>query len=205
MCVGTQYLRMSTSTKGCFNAARGIMCVGTSYDIVGDDAFMFQCRTRHYVCRDQDSSLWRCVSQSFNAARGIMCVGTNHWQNHPYKIRLFQCRTRHYVCRDGEVWIIPKSIACFNAARGIMCVGTSAGKYPFLDKTFQCRTRHYVCRDNYIFRIPTWDGGFNAARGIMCVGTIFRKIFSIHKEVSMPHAALCVSGLCVPQPLSRAG
>ena len=23
--------------------------------------------------------------------------------------------------------------------------------------------------------------------------------------VSMPHAALCVSGLCVPQPLSRAG
>ena len=70
---------------------------------------------------------------------------------------------------------------------------------------------------------------FNAARSIVCVETIVmgyllilievsmphaalcvsRRValqFNIADEiVSMPHAALCVSRRCVPQPLSRAG
>ena len=47
--------------------------------------------------------------------------------------------------------------------------------------------------------------GFNAARSIVCVGTKNLPRRSTARRVSMPHAALCVSGLCVPQPLSRAG
>ena len=70
---------------------------------------------------------------------------------------------------------------------------------------------------------------FNAARSIVCVETIVMGYLLILIEVSMPHAALCVSRRrkgrsrkpegfvsmphaalcvsrrCVPQPLSRAG
>ena len=86
---------------------------------------MFQCRTRHDVCRDLTKSTISCKHTCFNAARGIMCVGTIRFR-----------RTR-------------RALICFNAARGIMCVGTA------LSSSTAARSR-----------------GFNAARGIMCVGTM---------------------------------
>ena len=60
----------------------------------------------------------------------------------------------------------------FNAARGIMCVGTKRliSEAGGVEK-FQCRTRHYVCRDSKLIDRSEIDG-----------------------NVSMPHAALCVSG-----------
>ena len=61
----------------CFNAARGMMCVGTpKWDGVARGIKMFQCRTRHDVCRDRSSTFGSWEMPSFNAARGMMCVGT---------------------------------------------------------------------------------------------------------------------------------
>ena len=105
-----------------------------------------------------------------NAARSIVCVGTvlKIVKTEDFK---FQCRTQHCVCRDIELGVLDLGEKGFNAARGIMCVGT-------LD--------------------PTCDqlllGRFNAARGIMCVGTIQSQRIRRRSGVSMPHAALCVSG-----------
>ena len=71
----------------------------------------------------------------------------------------------------------------FNAARSIVCVGTLlASLVMVVHKVFQCRTQHCVC----------WD-----AKDVQAIARDL--------AVSMPHAALCVLGHCVPQPLSRAG
>ena len=59
----------------------------------------------------------------------------------------------------------------FNAARSIVCVGT--------------KRRRTACRG---------FGGFNAARSIVCVGTTETTYGTADLPVSMPHAALCVSG-----------
>ena len=110
---------------------------------------MFQCRTRHYVCRDSCEKTLNLCFICFNAARGIMCVGTT-------------TTMKKLTEADG-----------FNAARGIMCVGTMN------------------FNDSNVAR-----GCFNAARGIMCVGTdIDSYAWRSLLFVSMPHAALCVSGL----------
>ena len=120
--------------------------------------------------------------------------------------RRFQCRTQHCVCRDD--------------------ISTGYIDYRYV---FQCRTQHCVCRDlsrkSTAFQFPS----FNAARSIVCVGTTFLKgeyglvevsmphaALCVSRQdtevlparlvgVSMPHAALCVSRRCVPQPLSRTG
>ena len=86
----------------------------------------FQCRTRHYVCRDFNKLIVRSGFKcSFNAAHSIVCVGT----------------TRGLRSRLQS--------ASFNAARSIVCVGTAGwGKDLYRVSWFQYRTQHCVCRDN---------------------------------------------------------
>ena len=74
MCVGTRACRRPLANVGRFNAARGIMCVGTAERARMEAHSLFQCRTRHYVCRDVrsgDSSLRRRVVSMPHAA---LCV-----------------------------------------------------------------------------------------------------------------------------------
>ena len=100
VCVGTAMYFKTSSSVNIVNTARGIMCVGTKNDIekmLSDMVSMphaalcvsgpliprrtyafdgFQCRTRHYVCRDTTRPSVSFKRRCFNAARGIMCVGT---------------------------------------------------------------------------------------------------------------------------------
>ncbi len=81
---------------------------------------------------------------------------------------------RSIVCVGTDTARHAVSDCCgFNAARSIVCVGT----FPVAEKVdvvmeFQCRTQHCVCWDIYFG---------NGCEDDYCV--------------SMPHAALCVSGL----------
>ena len=114
---------------GGFNAARSIVCVGTPNGDVWADCFhlvsmphaalcvlghfaiirnietgeMFQCRTQHCVCWDEENV------QTLN------------------KTGMFQCRTQHCVCWDLDGSPDVSSALRFNAARSIVCVGTSMG------------------------------------------------------------------------------
>ena len=112
------------------------------------------------------------------------------------KFTPFQCRTQHYVCRDySDDQELSESV-CFNAARSIVCVGTGKLRVGLANnESFQCRTQHYVCRDQRVSLKLQTLFRFNAARSIMCVGTGEAPQQSPQGNVSMPHAALCVSGL----------
>ena len=95
----------------------------------------------------------------------------------------------------------------FNAARSIVCVETTSLRLlPRLVKSFNA-ARSIVCVETgEVQTSHLYVGCFNAARSIVCVETVDRKCpLERHDRVSMPHAALCVSRHCVPQPLSRAG
>ena len=117
----------------------------------------------------------------------------------------FQCRTQHCVCRDtsciaigvflsrfnaarsivcvGTCWrrCHHFRLSCFNAARSIVCVGTGMiDIYHTLSLKFQCRRQHCVCRDLETF-LPQ----------------------EVRSFVSMPHAALCVSGLSISKILRK--
>ena len=177
--------RKDTQSRFAVNAARSIVCVETSYPRkfnVGRGRF--QCRTQHCVCRDKNERYY---------GRDIV---------------VFQCRTQHCVCRDtARESVMRMASLCFNAARSIVCVETTENLSMWLGKVcfnaarsivcvetvlamtgedeefgFQCRTQHCVCRD-----------------------FLHKNLKGIVHIVSMPHAALCVSRHCVPQPLSRAG
>ena len=140
-----------------------------------------------------------------NAARSIVCVGTSARRLIPRTKISFQCRTQHCVCRDivdfarshGVEVSMPHAALCVSGHKISIREGQAC--------QFQCRTQHCVCRDKDMGRIASDFKGFNAARSIVCVGTERQVLRNTKPEVSMPHAALCVSGLCVPQPLSRAG
>jgi len=150
------------------------MCVGTrSVLSVRALATKFQCRTRHYVCRDARSTAASLLVMPVSMPHAALCVSGPH-------------------CFRSDSFLV----RCFNAARGIMCVGTLRRNFACRVVTlFQCRTRHYVCRD-VVITIGTFvaipvsmphaalcvsgpasttatgsSNGFNAARGIMCVGT----------------------------------
>ena len=63
-----------------------------------------------------------------------------------------------------------------------------------------------VCWDSDMIEFPYCCMKVSMPHAALCVsGQDSRHPESCGKVVSMPHAALCVSGLCVPQPLSRAG
>ena len=83
---------------------------------------------------------------------------------------MFQCRTQHCVCRDF--------------LSGSTVLGFSV---------FQCRTQHCVCRDVRLKLSRRWLSCFNAARSIVCVETKLAILSEVILQVSMPHAALCVS------------
>ena len=84
---------------------------------------------------------------------------------------LFQCRTQHCVCRDMGFRTLSQS------------------KY-----MFQCRTQHCVCRDGEV-RARNFDAAEFQCRTQHCVCRDSRPIREIERLfVSMPHAALCVSG-----------
>ena len=82
-----------------------------------------------------------------------------------------------------------------NTARSIVCVGTRWKKwYQQEAEAFQCRTQHCVCRDGVRKAASSRATSFNAARSIVCVGTNYHDDNNEGSNVSMPHAALCVSG-----------
>ena len=128
---------------------RHYVCRDISANIFSMSLLMFQCRTRHYVCREWRTSSWSAMEPTF------------------------QCRTQHCVCRDEEYATVQRCKA-----------------------QFQCRTQHCVCRDSTSTKASmSCAVSFNVARGIMCVGTL--RVWCDRYEsmgVSMPHAALCVSG-----------
>ena len=95
---------------------------------------------------------------------------------------------------------------CFNAARSIVCVETINNRViRAVSERFNA-ARSIVCVETVDNGRPVEiDQGFNAARSIVCVETIAFTCVVYVVNVSMPHAALCVSRRCVPQPLSRAG
>ena len=86
-------------------------------------------------------------------------------------------------------------IVGFNAARSIVCVETynMSGTHYFR-LSFQCRTQHCVCRDLNRFINKVGDFLFQC-RTQHCVcrdkGVTTRSV--VTRDVSMPHAALCVS------------
>ena len=89
------------SLTSCFNAARGIMCVGTSGQLTSVQSALVSmphaalCVSGQPVLTDMLHEI-----QCFNAARSIVCVGTLISNTFNGDV-LFQCRTRHYVCRDS--------------------------------------------------------------------------------------------------------
>ena len=92
-----------------------------------------------------------------------------------------------------------------NAARSIVCVETRFVKQIYQSVAqFQCRTQHCVCRDltaphrRVIFEV-------SMPHAALCVSRLqmtFRLIIS--QRVSMPHAALCVSRPPYHQKLAKA-
>ena len=142
-----------------------------------------------------------------NAARSIVCVETI----------LSLCRTSLLIVSMPHAALCVSRPRCtlrfapicrgFNAARSIVCVETRVFRLSLsITSMFQCRTQHCVCRDQHEINIlPPSGNGFNAARSIVCVETSMFSWNEWEVFVSMPHAALCVSRHCVPQPLSRAG
>ena len=95
---------------------------------------LFQCRTRHYVCRDLFENIAEMI------------------------VAKFQCRTQRYVCRDAKAIALNLYKAGFNAARGIMCVGT-AGALPI---SFFSMIAHASFFFNDVFG-GGWDYGILAS------------------------------------------
>ena len=100
-----------------------------------------------------------------------MCVGTS--DGTPLAAALYVSMPHAALCVSG----LPRhrqgsyTSRSFNAARSIVCVGTT-----------------------HIGRVGKSQHSFNAARSIVCVGTEKGLIQMKNATVSMPHAALCVSG-----------
>ena len=108
----------------------------------------------------------------------------------------FQCRTQHCVCRDFARYQAVSVTKSFNAARSIVCVGTEKEVImQYFKVPFQCRTQHYVCRDKDNQHDPINPHSVSMPHAALCVSgqaTVRRPMRS--NIVSMPHAALCVSG-----------
>ncbi|EGK61455.1 hypothetical protein HMPREF9081_0536 [Centipeda periodontii DSM 2778] len=126
VCVGTTLVERRSSMRRCFNAARGIMCVGTASVVTSEYMeHLFQCRTRHYVCRDLYKAADILKGMNVSMPHAALCVSGLHrsgsrWESDP----LFQCRTQHCVCRDRILMQSFIEEVSFNAARSIVCVGT---------------------------------------------------------------------------------
>ena len=86
----------------------------------------------------------------------------------------------------------------FNAARSIVCVGTQYYEKRETHSQFQCRTQHCVCRDWKISKIRKRRVLFQCrTQHCVCRDRHPYPYHAIGQTVSMPHAALCVSGLNV--------
>ena len=168
----------------------------------------FQCRTQHCVCRDSRSSRLFLLLIIVSMPHAALCVSRLGGMIMKIEIiNTFQCRTQHCVCRDTKdlLWHMPK-VSRFNAARSIVCVETAHEISPFVGgKLFQCRTQHCVCRDMNTNSIAEAFSFQCRTQHCVCRDPIIFVSKAVRKQVSMPHAALCVSRHCVPQPLSRAG
>ena len=182
VCVGTHSQTQRRPSTPSFNAARSIVCVGTS--IFARDGWLFWSfnAARSIVCvGTRKTCQQRCAFERFNAARSIVCVGTHYDQ----------------ISRLRPPVSMPHAALCVSG----LLLATMTITYSM----FQCRTQHCVCRDKFFILFTKGGESFNAARSIVCVGTQSSRRPYSALTVSMPHAALCVSGLCVPQPLSHAG
>ena len=175
LCVSGLNALLKNSNKKEVSMPHAALCVsGPRAGALPAGLSRFQCRTRHYVCRDSTArQAPRSGRSSFNAARGIMCVGTTVSLSPNSRILGFQCRTRHYVCRDADLWAGSKEPLEFQCrTRHYVCRDTMASTGWSSSRRFQCRTRHYVCRDMCSAGLTITSSSFNAARGIMCVGTM---------------------------------
>ena len=133
---------------------------------------LFQCRTQHCVCRDTRSRSKCTTITMVSMPHAALCVS-----------------------RPSCIGVWPQPRSRFNAARSIVCVETIINAMQSEGYSrFQCRTQHCVCRDTSMHSLAEAFVTFQC-RTQHCVcrdESVFERRFSI-MEVSMPHAALCVS------------
>ena len=132
----------------------------------------------------------------FNAARSIVCVETRVRFRTGHRAGCFNA-ARSIVCVGTETQVVSKfGVACFNAARSIVCVGTRRLiSTPKSSSWFQCRTQHCVCRDSPMTGRRIFRSYVSMPHAALCVsGRPADAQDADFFGVSMPHAALCVSG-----------
>ena len=125
-----------------------------------------------------------------------LCVSGQPRPHMALPISPFQCRTQHCVCRDKKlvrIFLLTK-FQCRTqhcVCRDIKFLGSVR-----LSGTFQCRTQHCVCRDAAAAFAMLLALVVFQCRTQHCVcrdNIASASSISLH-NVSMPHAALCVSG-----------
>ena len=174
---------------------------------------MFQCRTRHYVCRDSRFAVnaargIMCVGtqriaqeqqqeEGFNAARGIMCVGTASRRTARWAVEVSMphaalCVSGLHSSASAAKWAI--KFQC--RTRHYVCRDETTRLVVYMRNSFQCRTRHYVCRDDCVSVPKLQNPGVSMPHAALCVSGHHQSSgVVVSPFVSMPHAALCVSGL----------
>ena len=124
MCVGTGIAGSAARNFHRFNAARSIVCVGTSHTCMTIPYFVV---SMPHAALCVSGPLRLLVSEplsSFNAARSIVCVGTLKLIRHRLNLDSFNA-ARSIVCVGTmHRYSAEASLRRFNAARSIVCVGT---------------------------------------------------------------------------------
>ena len=125
------------------------------------------------VCWDSDMIEFPYCCMKVSMPHAVLCVSGLQYQPRPSEASHVSM-PHATLCVSGQSKVMGTRLKedGFNAARGMMCVGT----YDLHDQAASY-------------------SGFNAARSIMCVGTCSVRSSAASSGVSMPHAALCVSGL----------
>ena len=131
----------------------------------------FQCRTQHCVCRDVEYSEHRVSAPGVSMPHAALCVS-----------------------RPGA------SISLLSLRRVSMPHAALCVSRPSLSGTkcrsavFQCRTQHCVCRDMYeSTELELWIAFQCRTQHCVCRDMKQNTINMTPHDVSMPHAALCVS------------
>ena len=240
--------RKDTQSRFAVNAARSIVCVETVImrGLPGSGK-SFQCRTQHCVCWDNHIFVENATVVSVSMPHAALCVSRPTFCRtpvRPFDVSMphaalcvlgqlcvdggvscrepFQCRTQHCVCWDaqsGNEYVVANVFQCRtqhcvcwdkNREQGAqdadfmfqcrtqhcVCRDSKAIDGARVESVFQCRTQHCVCRDMYILRSFAAKVRVSMPHAALCVsGPRSKECQQRPSSVSMPHAALCVSGL----------
>ena len=139
-----------------------------------DDFLVFQCRTRHYMCRDQHRVEERDGELAVSMPHAALCV-SGPFIALPYMCTdMFQCRTQHCVCRDihsVRLILIRRIVSMPHAA---LCV-SGRSMYTLLTGMRIVSMPHAaLCVSGPIHKSlqRPLHPRFNAACSIVCVGTL---------------------------------